>query len=243
MNTDQDITLRKHPKVYPYLITRIVPTMYHIMVLPRGEQTELAEIARTQVSFNKLESFLVLGPKEAFYFTPDGAEKRSPVVPVGGILIHDRLRLYKDFPDDRELSARKNLLKKHIESLKQGGYLLGDLTKGGRKPTPREAEDLRGVQGNGVPKGLVRCKRCGEWHGTCIDSIQDIGDSIVQVYCLCQNDNQCAYCGDPLYERKLNANFYDTSDGRVWHVPGFSGLGHICKHPVLNQKQIRKVRQ
>ena len=105
------------------------------------------------MSFNKLESCLVLSPKKAFYFTPDGAERRSPVVPVGGILIHDRLKPCKDFPDDRELSARKDLLRKYIESLKQGGYILGDLTKGGRKPTLREAKDLHGVQGNGVPKG------------------------------------------------------------------------------------------
>lgn len=243
MNTGQGITLRKHPEVYPYLITRIVPTLYHIIVLPRRKQTDLAEIARTQVSFNKLESFLILGPKEAFYFTPDGEESRGPTVPVGGILIHDRLKPCKDFPDDRELSARKDLLKRHIESLKQDGYLVGDLTKGGRKPTPREAKDLRGVQGNGVPKGLVLCPRCGEWRGPCLDSIPDLGEHIVPVYCLCQNDSRCAHCGDPLYARKLNANFYDTTDGRIWHVPGFSGLGHICKHSVSNQKQIQGVRQ
>jgi hypothetical protein len=231
MNTGQSITLQKHPEVYPYLVTRLVPTMYHIIVLPKKKQDELIEIARTQISFNRLESCLVLGPREAFYLYPDGSEMRNLVVPVGGILVHDRLRPCKAFPEDCELNGRKELLEKHIESLKQCGYLLGDLSKGGRKPTPREAANLRGTQGNGVPKGLARCPGCGEWCGRCLDSIPDYGETIVQVDCLCQNDNRCAGCGGFLYERKLNGNYYDPKDGRVWHVPGFSGLGHICKCP------------
>ncbi len=46
----------------------------------------------------------------------------------------------------------------------------------------------------------------------------------MQVHCRCQNDNRCAACGGFLYERKLNANYYNARDGQIWHVPGFSGL-------------------
>ena len=236
MNVRQGITLQMHPGVYPYLITRVVPAMYHIIILPKGQQAELVEIARTQVSFNKLESCLVLGAKEAVYLYPEGTEARSSDVPFGGTLIHNRLKPCKVFSEDQDLRERKESLEKHIGSLKQGGYSLGDLTKGGRKPTPREADNLRGNQENGIPKGLVLCPRCGEWRGTCLNLIQDLGEYIVRVNCLCQNDNRCAGCGDLLYERKLNANHYDTRDGKVWHVPGFCGLGHICKRAALNQK-------
>jgi len=234
MNVDQCIVLQTHPEVYPYLITRVVPTMYHIIILPKGEQNELVEIARIQMSFNKLESCLVLGAKEAVYFYPEGTEVRSSYIPVGGILIHNRLKPCKIFPEDQELRERKKFLEKHIASLKQHGYLPGDLTKGGREPTPQEADNLRGIQENGVPKGLVLCPRCGGWRGACLDLIPDLGEFIVQVNCLCQNDNLCANCGDPLSERKLNANYYNTEDSKIWHVPGFSGLGHICRCPALN---------
>lgn len=235
MNIGQGIAPRKHPEVYPYLVTRVVANMKHIMVLPRAEQAELVEIARAQASFNKLESCLVLAPGEALYLYPDGSEVKRSDPPVGGVLIHGRLRPCKAFPEDRELSARKDLLRKHIESLNQGGYLLGDRGNGVRKPTPREAGDLRGTQKNGVPKGLVHCRRCGEWRGTCLDLIPAWGECIVRVHCLCQNDNRCAHCGDPLYKRKLNADYYNTTDGKIWHVPGFCGLDHFCKQPALNQ--------
>jgi len=243
MNKRHGITLQMHPEVYPYLVTRVVPTLYHIILLPKGEQDKLIKIASAQVSFNKLESCLVLAPREALYIYPDGSEMRSSDIPTGGVLVHDRLRPWKAFPDDRELSGRKDLLEKYIGALKQEGYLLGDLTKGGRKPTPREAQDLRGIQENGVPRGLDLCPRCGEWQGTCLDSIPDLGERAVEVSCLCQNDNRCAGCGGPLYERKVNANYYNPKDGKIWRVPGFSGLGHTCKYPVLNQKQAREATQ
>jgi hypothetical protein len=236
MNARQSFTLQMHPGVYPYLITRIVPAMYHIILLPKGQQTELVEIARTQMSFNKLESCLVLSANEGVYLYPDGSEARSSHVPFGGILMYNQLKPCRIFSEDQELRERKEFLEKHIESLKQGGYVLGDTTKGGKKPTPQEADNLRGNQENGVPKGLVPCPRCGEWRGTCLDLIPDFGESIVRVNCLCQNDNRCANCGDLLYERKLNANYYDPKDGRIWHVAGFCGFGHICKLPALNQK-------
>ena len=50
----------------------------------------------------------------------------------------------------------------------------------------------------------------------------------MSVACRCDNDNRCARCYHPLAERKLNANYYDESDGDIWYVPGFTGLSHRC---------------
>lgn len=47
------------------------------------------------------------------------------------------------------------------------------------------------------------------------------------VHCRCDNDNH-ARCGEVLFERKLNANFYDESDGQIWYVPGFCAFDHQC---------------
>ena len=54
------------------------------------------------------------------------------------------------------------------------------------------------------------------------------------VHCGCQNDNRCAACGGFLYARKLNANYYDTRDGQIWHAPGFSGFRHGCRDALGN---------
>jgi len=35
-------------------------------------------------------------------------------------------------------------------------------------------------------------------------------------------------CGGFLYERKLNANYYNPRDGQIWHVPGFCAFRHRC---------------
>jgi hypothetical protein len=54
------------------------------------------------------------------------------------------------------------------------------------------------------------------------------------VHCRCQNDNRCAACGGFLYERKLNANYYNPSDGQIWHVPGFCRFRHQCPDPKMS---------
>jgi hypothetical protein len=48
------------------------------------------------------------------------------------------------------------------------------------------------------------------------------------VHCVCDNDNRCAGCRQLLWDRKLNANFFNETDGQIWHVPGFCALYHQC---------------
>jgi hypothetical protein len=56
---------------------------------------------------------------------------------------------------------------------------------------------------------------------------------VMRVHCLCENDNRCAACGGLLNARELNANYFEKSDGQIWHVPGFSGLSHRCPEVCL----------
>jgi hypothetical protein len=112
--------------------------------------------------------------------------------------------------------------------LPRDGYSFGDLTKGGHAASADELARLAGAGPDGVPRGLERCPACGEWRGTCLDPSPRFAGQVMTVHCRCANDNRCAACGLLLYERKLNANYYNPRDGRIWHVPGFSGLGHRC---------------
>jgi len=102
------------------------------------------------------------------------------------------------------------------------------LTKGGREATADDVARLAGVGHDGRPRGLKRCVTCGEWRGRCLDPAPNFFCQVMAVHCRCQNDNRGAACGHLLSERKLNANYYDPTDGQIWHVPGFSGLYHRC---------------
>ena len=110
--------------------------------------------------------------------------------------------------------------------LPTGGCLPDALTKGGRYPTPEEEERLAGTHADGVPRGLLPCHSCGEWRGECFDTL--CRQLVVRVRCVCENDNRCASCGELLHSRKLNSNYFDPVDKKIWHTPGFSGLDHSC---------------
>ncbi len=106
--------------------------------------------------------------------------------------------------------------------------IIGGQTKGGRPATPKERARLAGRQPNGVPNGLRRCPTCGEWRGSCLDPNPLFAGLVVRVHCRCDNDSLCPRCGRRLYERKINANYYDEGDSQVWHVPWFMAMKHRC---------------
>ena len=91
-----------------------------------------------------------------------------------------------------------------------------------------ESVAYSGFQSNGVPVGLEYCHICGDWKGLCLDPSPDFKGKMMRVFCKCQNFNRCAFCGEPLYDRRLNANYYNPEDGRIWHVPGFTAFNHKC---------------
>ena len=214
---------------FPYLITRVVSGFYHIIVIPARQRAEwYQELLHRQGEANQLETSLVLDARTAWFWSPDDGLARTSQPPTGGIIVTDRLQPCEAFDRTPDLSARHTRLERFVEARKPGGYMLGDLTKGGRPATPEECHRLAGFDADGVPNGLQQCGDCGDWRGQCLDPSPNFAGEVMQVHCRCENDNRCARCGSLLADRKLNANYYNESDGQIWHVPGFVGLSHRC---------------
>jgi hypothetical protein len=219
---------------FPYLVTRVVPAMYHVMLVPAdASELELLLLARTQWRANRLETCLVTDVDRAWFIGADGHDALAQTPPRGGILVTGLLKTVRLWPDTAELQARQCRLDALVEVHRsEGGYILGDLTKGGREATADEVGRLAGDGPEGRPRGLECCATCGEWRGRCLDPSPTFVCKVMTVHCSCQNDNRCAACGEFLYERKLNANYYNSRDGQIWHVPGFSGFRHGCRDPL-----------
>ena len=97
-----------------------------------------------------------------------------------------------------------------------------------------EILELAGRQENGVPKGLTRCRVCGDWTGRCIwpDPLM-WHKGPTHVSCRCRA-NLCARCGEPIYEYRLGSNVYVEAIGKIskiLHVPGIVGASHRCGGP------------
>jgi len=215
---------------FPYLTTQVVPGLHHLSLLPGSFETELLRhIAQRQAAANQLQTGLVFGPDDCLYYEIDGTEFQSNAVPRGGYAVFGKLRLCVKLENDDELQVRQKFLAEYVDKRSlTGGYLYGDLTKGGHDATPDEQLRLAGVQTGDAPRGLDQCPTCGEWRGRCLDPSAVFKGKVMRVHCLCENDNRCAACGGPLHVHKLNANFFQKSDGQIWHVPGFCGLSHRC---------------
>lgn len=215
---------------FPYLLTRLNPAFYHLILLPRSlAPNELRNIARRQAQANQLPTCLVVDSSLCLYASNSGEDDFvTSEPPRGGIIVAGRLRACQTFPASAELQRRAALLETFLKMQPARGYVVGDGTKGGRPPSPQEVSCLAGRQPNGVPRGLTCCQTCGEWKGECLDPNTHCGGLLVKVHCRCENDTRCANCLKPFYERKVAANYYEESDGMIWHVPGFVCLSHTC---------------
>lgn len=214
---------------FPYMVTLVVKSLYHISVLPKDTELHvLIDITRSQVRANKLQSCLALESANAVYMRVDGSEKWSTTVPYGALVVTGDLRTATEFPETEELVARKERLRDVIRRHHKPVILYGDLTKGGRSATLEERALLDGRQANGVPRGLAICPVCRRWRGQCLDPSPEFDGQLMRVDCLCANDNLCARCMVPLAEYKLNSNFYDEDRNEIWHLPAFSAMSHRC---------------
>lgn len=214
---------------FPYLAIRLGPAFYHLAVLPQSESSyNLSAIARQQAVANDFHVCLVLAPSQGIYCRPDGSVAESPDIPRGGIVTCGILKLPVPLQPTAELAQRKLLLEEYVARHKPKQYVYGDLTKGGRCATPEQVRRLAGSQPNGVPNGLERCDQCHDWRGECLDPNPLFEGKVMRVHCRCHNHNRCSWCGEPLYERKLDANYYSLDDRKIWHVPGFLALKHRC---------------
>jgi hypothetical protein len=215
---------------FPYLVSRVVPAMYHFTLLPGGaSEADLIGLARAQWRANRLAVCLVAGLERTLYINANGRERLETIPPMGGVPIAGRLRPPTIWAETPELQTRQQRLAGFIEAREpKGGSMLGDLTKGGREATADEVARLAGTGREGIPRGLESCPTCYERRGDCLDRSPTFFCRVVTVHCRCANDNRCAACGQLLYERKLNANYYETGDGHIWHVPGFCAFSHRC---------------
>jgi hypothetical protein len=137
---------------FPYLVTRVSPAMYHVIVLPDDvDAAGLVHLARVQATANALQTGLVEAPGSALFIDTGGGERR----------------------------------------------------------------------------------------GRCFDPAPQFSGMVMDVRCRCDNDNRCAACHGLLHERELNANFFDERDGRIWHVPGFSGLHHRCARAPRDRSPVK----
>lgn len=221
---------------FPYLMTFVVKSFYHFILLPKTWSLEtMLEMAELQARRNRLDTWFVFDPDNILKFPAYEPPELVPAPPAWSILWTDRLRPAREIPEDEDLKRRKAQTNEIIENIKKrGGYVFGDLMKGGRQPNEREIRELTGFQPNGVHKGLEQCPKCGYYRGECIDNNPAHRGLLMKVYCPCENDNLCARCCQPLAEYKLNANFYSIKDKGIWHVPGFEAFNHKC--PDLKEK-------
>lgn len=214
---------------FPYLVVKLGPAFYHLLLLPGHCSIEDPKtLARCQAQANDLQVCLALNHRRGIYYAPDGGASEVPGIPRGGIVTCCILKPSSAVVGTEELAQREHLLREYVEIHNPDGYAFGDVTKGGRDATADEAWRLVGIQPNGVPNGLKKCERCGDWRGECLDPSPNFAGKVMRVNCLCENHNLCARCGERLCERKVNANYYSEEDGGIWHVPGFSALKHRC---------------
>lgn len=227
---------------FPYLMTRIIAAYYHIIPLSHtlGEG-RMIELAREQCRCNQLRTCLVLGPRTGVYFEPDGSEQAENRIPLGGILDSGKLQpsaLLESMAWWPEKQERLAAFVAAQEAFTITGYLLGDLTKGGRDATPEERERLAGRNAQGVPRGLWRCSVCTQWKGQCLDPSPRFAGKVMTVACACDNRNRCARCFQLFSRACLNANYYSEADDGIWHVPGFVACDHRCWGKVRSDRDI-----
>jgi len=214
---------------FPYLISKIAPTLYHIILLPSDLPKDvLIEIGRQQAGKNDLDTCLVSAENDAIYFSNTRSEDHGIHAPHGGHIVFGDLKPAKTITPSEELAERFSKLVLYRKANESGRYIMGDPSKGGRMATESDIAAMRGPGIDGHPKGLEPCKRCGCWCGECLDPSPRFENMVMRVHCLCENRNLCAACGKQLADRKLNGNYYNERDGNIWHTPGFCGLAHTC---------------
>ena len=221
---------------FPYLRTRLGPSLYNILPLPRTVEetasipfgvtfqarirhglTFLTTLARLQSNWNALPTCLVLHPRRCIEFAFNGDETVSDQSAVEGYAVSNYLAPWAPLEHTTWWERRSARIQAFTPT--NNPVLLINLNKGGREATPAELELFAGSTA-GIPTGLSRCTVCAEWKGRCLDPSPKWHGLLMSVVCRCENTNRCARCFQPVYARKLNANYFRESDGEIWHVSG-----------------------
>lgn len=84
---------------------------------------------------------------------------------------------------------------------------------------------------NGIPKGLSRCRACGDWKGRCLWPQPPLRHpTLTRIRCRCEAEI-CKKCGEPTWEYKPDSYFYCEATGEIQHVPNTAGSQHCCGWP------------
>ena len=212
----------------PYLATRLEPDLFHVILLPsRWPLYSQLNVAFRQAEANRLPTYFLMSQDSCLWLQPNGgvvparAESRDVGVTFG------KLAPCEPLAADAESRERSAALREFIRG--QGDRMIGcDPNQGGWPPSDEEARELGGPTAGGVPPGLTRCEECGEWRGECLDPSRIAEPLVLPVACPCENDNRCARCLEPLFERALQCNRFDEEDGSLRYVPGIHALDHVC---------------
>jgi len=219
---------------FPYLVTRIGRTpLRHVALLPTDlTRSHLIHLARRQAQANQLEAALCLGTDEALYFDTSGSLSQTAAPPVGSP-VTDRLALAEALSWPADLQGRRNALASFADRVSiKCGHLVGDGLEAGRYAHIGDSERFLLGPMDGIPKGMHPCGRCGERAGEFLvtrgEGNGDQKPRVIPVHCRCENHNRCAFCGGPLYSRRLSAYYWDDDLWRVTYVAAYNGLNHHC---------------
>ena len=138
---------------FPYLATYVVPTFYHVILLPAGlDRDEMTRIAVHQARFNRLKTCLVLGEESCVYVGTDAFQAPSDCVPGCSNWVTDRLLPGPILVEDEELKGGKERLRAFIKAATRTGYFFGDFRKRKAGDGGREGE-ASGLLGPRDPEG------------------------------------------------------------------------------------------
>jgi hypothetical protein len=213
----------------PYLATRIEPDLYHLLLLPRDWPLySQLNVAFRQAEANRLPTHFLITPDSCLWLQPSGAVVPARAEPREVAVTFGKIQPCEALPVEVELVERYGALREYVRD--GGERTIGcDPHRGGWSPSPEEMESYAAEVGrDGAPPGLDRCEECGEWCGACLDPASTLDPLVLPVSCRCENENECARCGEPFFERRLQSNWYDEADGELRYVSGFHALEHAC---------------
>lgn len=236
-HTDQDYQLGRNQREFPhrfqgfpYLVTGISLGVYNISLLPETmSRQELFELGLQVYDANRLDCCVVYADNDCCYLNLEQSILLSEIPPTGGTIFANRILLPFDPEPTPDFMARRDWLEEYASPEKTGGYRIYSCEgKGGMRTKDEYADLLKGLNEFGTSRGLVRCLKCGEWRGVCIDTDYEVPNWVVRVLCSCSNDNRCARCGKLFGSRMLNANYYDPNLREINLYPGLMATVHKC---------------
>jgi hypothetical protein len=209
---------------YPFLETKIEGPLHHYILLPE-EWTfdQLLLFARAQEAANRLSSCLVLSESRCLYIERQRFWEDT-FLPYAEIAVYDKLQpaIPIEVPEHR-----RRHLRAYNERWNPGGFLLGEISHGGRPAKKEDIEDLSDLSSDGTPCSVWTCDECGEWKGETLYTMER-GTFVVPVNCDCDNVHVCAACSRPLADAKVRGNRFDAETLTATYWAGFIALGHRC---------------